>query len=152
MDEPTAGLDPISSASLREDLASLARQEGVTIFLTTHNLDEAEKLCDLVGVIRDGKLITVGHPDELRVNSFAPSVTIVGNGFTEDILTSLREMPEVISVELIQDRLHLQLQGDGKSAPYVNLIVMAGGEVEEVKKGKASLEEVFLLLMQENSK
>jgi ABC-2 type transport system ATP-binding protein len=152
MDEPTAGLDPISSASLREDLASLAKQEGVTIFLTTHNLDEAEKLCDLVGVIREGKMITVGHPDELRVNSFAPSITIVGNGFSADMLNALREMPEVISAELVQDRLQLQLKGDGKSAPYVNFIVHAGGEIEEVKKGKASLEEVFLLLMQENSK
>jgi len=65
-DEPSAGLDPIAASSLREDLASLASSEGVTIFLTTHNLDEAEKLCDLVGVIRDGEVITVGHPDELR--------------------------------------------------------------------------------------
>ena len=151
MDEPTAGLDPIASASLREDLASLARQEGVTIFLTTHNLDEAEKLCDLIGVIRDGKVITIGHPDELRANSFTPSVTIVGSGFSEDILTALRNRPEVASVELLEDRLVLQLRGSMKSAPLVNLIVIAGGEVEEVKKGKASLEEVFLLLMKENA-
>ncbi|MFP5354230.1 MAG: ABC transporter ATP-binding protein, partial [Gemmatimonadota bacterium] len=57
LDEPTAGLDPVASASLRDDLARLAGQEGVTIFLTTHNLAEAERLCSLVGVIRRGKLL-----------------------------------------------------------------------------------------------
>ena len=123
----------------------------MTIFLTTHNLDEAEKLCDLVGVIRDGQVITVGHPDDLKVNSFAPSVTIVGSGFSGEILTKLRQMPEVISVDVMEDRLIIQLRGDGKSAALVNLIVKSGGEIEEVMKGKASLEEVFLLLMQENS-
>lgn len=57
MDEPTAGLDPIMAATLREDLTVLAEREGVTVFLTTHNLAEAEKICDLVAVIRQGKLL-----------------------------------------------------------------------------------------------
>jgi ABC-2 type transport system ATP-binding protein len=59
-DEPTAGLDPVASAALRDDLAALASGHGVTIFLTTHNLVEAERLCDLVGVIRRGRLAALG--------------------------------------------------------------------------------------------
>ncbi len=55
LDEPTAGFDPIAAAALREDLASLVAREGVTVFLNTHNLTEAEKLCARVGVIRRGK-------------------------------------------------------------------------------------------------
>ena len=149
MDEPTAGLDPVASASLRDDLASLAQQEGVTIFLTTHNLDDAEKLCDLVCVIREGKILAIGHPDDLRMNSFGPSVVITGRGFSERMLDTLRERPEVVSVEKDLDKLIIYLRGFGKSAPLISLIVNEGGEVEEVKKGKASLEEVFLLLMQE---
>ncbi|OGO16896.1 MAG: ABC transporter [Chloroflexi bacterium RBG_16_48_8] len=148
-DEPTAGLDPIAASSLREDLASLAQQEGVTIFLTTHNLDEAEKLCDLVCVIREGKIVAIGRPVDLQRNSFAPSVVINGCGFSEKILTALRERPDVVSVENEKDRLVISLRGSGEVAPIINLIVMEGAEVEEVKKGKASLEEVFLLLMQE---
>jgi ABC-2 type transport system ATP-binding protein len=66
LDEPTAGLDPVASAALREDLASLAAGHGVTIFLTTHNLVEAERLCDLVGVIRRGRLAALGPPSSLR--------------------------------------------------------------------------------------
>jgi ABC-2 type transport system ATP-binding protein len=152
MDEPTAGLDPIAASSLREDLASLASSEGVTIFLTTHNLDEAEKLCDLVGVIRDGEVITVGHPDELRSNNFSPSVTISGSGFTDQIIKAVHDCREVTSVELEENQLHVQLTGSGKTSPIVRTIVMAGGEVEEVRRVRATLEEVFLLLMQENSK
>ena len=152
MDEPTAGLDPIAAASLREDLALLAQQEGVTIFLTTHNLDEAEKLCDLVCVIREGKIVATGSPDNLQRNSLSPSVVITGRGFSEKILTALRERPEVVSVEGENDRLTVHLRGSEGSAPLITTIVMGGGEVEEVRKSKASLEEVFLLLMQEESK
>ena len=54
LDEPTAGLDPVASAALRDDLEKLAQREGVTIFLTTHNLADAEKLCGQVGVINHG--------------------------------------------------------------------------------------------------
>lgn len=152
MDEPTAGLDPVAAASLREDLASLAQQEGVTIFLTTHNLDEAEKLCDLVCVIREGKILAIGQPDDLQRNSFAPRVVITGNGFSENILTALRERSDVVSVDHADDRLIVHMRGSGGSAPLINIIVMEGGEVEEVSKSKASLEEVFLLLMQEEGK
>lgn len=66
LDEPTAGLHPIAAAALREALARLAAPKGVTVFLTTHNLAEAEKLCSRVGVVRQGELLAVGSPDELR--------------------------------------------------------------------------------------
>ncbi|MBC7260991.1 MAG: ABC transporter ATP-binding protein, partial [Chloroflexi bacterium] len=66
LDEPSAGLDPVAAVALREDIQNLARREGTTVFLTTHNLAEAEKICDLVGVIRQGQLIAVGTPEELR--------------------------------------------------------------------------------------
>jgi ABC-2 type transport system ATP-binding protein len=64
LDEPTAGLDPEAAAALRTDLLRL-RGDGVTIFLTSHNLFEAERLCDLVGVIRQGRLRAFGPPDAL---------------------------------------------------------------------------------------
>lgn len=57
LDEPTAGLDPIAAASLRDDLRTLVEREGVTVFLTMHNLAEAEKLCHRVGIIRQGRLL-----------------------------------------------------------------------------------------------
>jgi ABC-2 type transport system ATP-binding protein len=65
LDEPTAGLDPIAAKTLREDLARLAASENVTVFVTTHNLAEAARLCTLVGVIRSGHLVAVGSPAEV---------------------------------------------------------------------------------------
>jgi ABC-2 type transport system ATP-binding protein len=149
LDEPTAGLDPVAAAALRDDLASLVAREGTTVFLTTHNLPEAERLCAQVGVIRQGRLLIVGSPDELRVREGGPRAEIVGSGFSEQTLSLLRERPEVAGVELQGSHLTLELRGEERIAPLVTLIVQLGGEIEEVRRGKASLEEVFLTLMEE---
>jgi len=151
LDEPTAGFDPVAAATLRNDLASLVAREGVTVFLTTHNLTEAEKLCAQVGVIRQGKLLTVGNPDELRLRTGGPQAEIVGHGFNDQILALLRERPEVANAELQNNHLTIELRGESKVGPLVSLIVRSGGEVEEVRKGKASLEDVFLTLMEEEN-
>jgi len=149
LDEPTAGFDPIAAAALRNDLASLVAREGVTVFLNTHNLTEAEKLCAQVGVIRQGKLLAVGNPDELRLRTGSPQAEIVGTGFNDQMLALLRERPEVANVVLQNNHLTIELRGESKVAPLVSLIVRSGGEIEEVRKGKASLEDVFLTLMEE---
>lgn len=152
LDEPTAGFDPVAAAALRDDLASLVAREGVTVFLNTHNLTEAEKLCAQVGVIRQGKLVTVGAPDALRARTGGPMAEIVGRGFTEQMLATLRVRPEVAHAELHNGHLLLELHGESKMSSLVGLLVHAGAEVEEVRRGKASLEEVFLTLMEEESK
>jgi ABC-2 type transport system ATP-binding protein len=124
----------------------------VTVFLNTHNLTEAEKLCAQVGVIRQGKLVTVGSPDKLRARTGGPQAEIVGHGFTEQMLVSLRERPEVAHVELHNSHLQIELRGESEMGPLVSLLVHAGAEVEEVRRGKASLEDVFLTLMEEEKK
>ncbi|HEV7214372.1 MAG TPA: ABC transporter ATP-binding protein [Chloroflexota bacterium] len=149
LDEPTAGFDPLAAASLRDDLASLVAREGVTVFLNTHNLAEAEKLCARVGVIRHGKLVTVGALDALRARTGGPQAEIVGRGFTEQMLAMLRERPEVVHAELHNNHLLLELRGEGEMGPLVSMLVHAGAEVEEARRGKASLEDVFLTLMEE---
>jgi hypothetical protein len=91
LDEPTAGFDPVAAAALHADLTSLVTREGVTVFLNTHNLAEAEKLCAQVGVVRNGKLITIGNPDELRLSKgglkVGPLVTLIvqSDGEVEEI-------------------------------------------------------------------
>jgi ABC-2 type transport system ATP-binding protein len=148
MDEPTAGLDPVAAAALRDDLAALAQREGATIFLTTHNLIEAENLCQQVGVIRQGKLLALGSPDELRRRQ-SPRVEIYGRGFSQQALSLLRIRPEVAAVSPQNGHIDIELKHETETAPLVSLLVGAGAEIEEVRKGKASLEEVFLGLMDE---
>jgi ABC-2 type transport system ATP-binding protein len=149
LDEPTAGLDPVAAAALREDLATLAGSEGVTVFLTTHNLSEAEKLCGQVAVIRKGKLLAAGSPEVLRRQTGAPRLEINGSGFSEQMLAMLREKPEILSASLRNGGLFIELRNESEAAPLVSYLVGAGAQVEEVRKGKASLEDVFLTLMEE---
>jgi ABC-2 type transport system ATP-binding protein len=151
LDEPTAGLDPVAAAALRDDLARLAASQGVTVFLTTHNLNEAERLCGQVAVIREGKLLAVGHPDTLRTRGGKPHVDVIGKGFTEAVLAAVRARPEVAAAEMVNGRLSIELHGAAETAPIVSQLVAAGAQVEEVRKGQASLEDVFLTLMNEEA-
>jgi ABC-2 type transport system ATP-binding protein len=148
LDEPTAGLDPIAASALREDLAALAAQTGVTVFLTTHNLAEAEKLCAQVAVIRQGRLIAIGHPDELRARTGRPHVEFIGHGFESQMLEALRAQPGVTQASLQNGRLVVELTPTAEVAPLLNMLVSAGAQIEEVRKGQASLEDAFLDLVE----
>jgi ABC-2 type transport system ATP-binding protein len=147
LDEPTAGLDPIAAAALRDDLTTLVRREGVTVFLTTHNLAEAERLCDSVGVIRQGRLLAVGRPDELRARARAGRMEVTGAGLDARILGLVEAQPQVAGAELDHGRLQLRLREGLDTAPLVALLVREGVAIDEVRKGGADLEEAFLALM-----
>jgi ABC-2 type transport system ATP-binding protein len=151
LDEPTAGLDPIAAAALHADLTSLVASEGVTIFLNTHNLAEAEKLCAQVGVIRNGKLIAIGNPDELRSRNSLHKIEIIGSGFTEETLTLVQARSEVKQAEIQNGRLLIELKGGDIIGPLVTLIVKSGAEIEDISRGGESLEDLFLTLMQEEN-
>lgn len=152
LDEPTAGFDPVATAALHNDLISLVTHEGVTVFLNTHNLAEVEKLCAQVGVIRKGKLLTVGNPDTLRLRKGDHKLEIIGTGFNEKTLTLLQARPEVAQVEDQNNRLLIELRGESPTGPLVTLIVQSGGEVEEIRRMGTSLEDLFLTLMKEENK
>ncbi len=146
LDEPTAGLDPVAAAALHEDLSALVAREGVTVFLTTHNLAEAETLCQQVAVINRGRLIACGPPDSLLAKSGRTRVEVFGRGFGEATLVLLRGRTEVAAAELHDGHLVIDLLGEAKTGAIVSLIVSTGAEVEEVRK--ASLEDVFLELVE----
>ena len=149
LDEPTAGLDPVAAAALHEDLTSLVAREGVTVFLTTHNLAEAEKLCQQIGVIRQGRLLATGTPDQLRAQAGGPRLEIIGKGFTSQVIQQLQAQPMVSGVQVNNSHLTIQLRETTETAPLVTLLVGAGAQIEEVRKGKANLEETFLALVEE---
>ncbi len=149
LDEPTAGLDPLAAAALRDDLAGLAAREGVTVFLTSHNLAEAEKLCHQVAVIRRGTLVAIGSPAALMSSTGGARAEVTGRGFEGAPLAAVRSLAGVAVAQAADGRLTLDLTPGADLAPVVSALVAAGAAVEEVRRGKASLEEVFLTLMQE---
>ncbi len=151
LDEPTAGLDPMAAVTLNKDLVRLVKQEGTTVFLNTHNLTDAENYCDQIGIIRKGRLVAVGNPDELRMKYSGSQIEVVGSGFNAQVVMRLHQQEGILAVEPHPNRLVLKLRDTRDVAPYVNMIVQAGGIVEEVHREQGSLEDVFIKLMQENA-
>jgi ABC-2 type transport system ATP-binding protein len=149
LDEPTAGLDVVAATTVRADLKTLVAHEGVTVFLTTHNMAEAENMCSQVAVIREGKIMAIGHPNELRERASSPCLEIFGRGFNENVLNLLRAHPDVVAARMQNEHLAIDLSEGTDVSSLVSLIVSAGVQVEEVHRGQASLEEVFLKLMEE---
>jgi ABC-2 type transport system ATP-binding protein len=148
LDEPTAGLDPVASAALRDDLASLATGQGVTIFLTTHNLVEAERLCDLVGVIRRGQLAALGPPSSLHPNE-SGVVRVTGTGIDDDTVAAAAMVPGVLSARLTDGALEVRFADGVRPSELVMMLVQRGVAIDEVRRDRPTLEETFLELVNE---
>ena len=150
LDEPTAGLDPVAAASLRETLGGLVRDEGLTVFLTTHNLTEAEKLCPLVGVINRGKLVALDRPDSLSSRDNAITLEITGPVLPETGIAAIRSLESVSSVTAAPGGISITTTDGRDATPYIRVILEHGGSIEEVR-WLANLEDVFLKLVEENA-
>lgn len=147
LDEPTAGLDPVAASEVRDDLLRLADKEGVTVFLNTHNLSEAEKVCDRVGVIRDGRLLAVGTLDELRRRGDRRRVMIGGRAFSDNLLELVRGRHDVAWVVREDGRLLVDLRPEAELPALVTFLVRIGAEIEEVTPVGNSLEDTFHSLL-----
>jgi len=151
LDEPTAGLDVRSAVDIREDLRTLAVNEDVTIFLTSHNMGEVEKLCSRVAVINGGKIVAQGTPEELKARSGGFRIEITGRGFASNILENISNRPEIASLETHNGQLTIDLAVDFDFSEIVSMLVGSGAQVEEVRRVKASLEDIFLTLTGEEN-
>ncbi|MGD0979382.1 MAG: ATP-binding cassette domain-containing protein [Candidatus Bathyarchaeia archaeon] len=145
LDEPTSGLDPQSRAYLWEQIKNL-KAEGVTIFLTTQYMDEADKLCDTIAIIDNGKIVVTGTPGELKSNVGGdmivfgfPSEDITRNA--ETLLTKIR--PE--SIQTKNNLVYLYTQNGERVMPDLLRFLDAKNlEVQSIMSSKPSLDDVFL--------
>ncbi|MFQ6116914.1 MAG: ABC transporter ATP-binding protein [Candidatus Bipolaricaulia bacterium] len=148
LDEPTSGLDPEAAREVRELIAQL-RGEGRTIFLSTHNLAEAEQLCDRIAVIRT-RLVALERPEGLRRRLFRRRVVVRLVDVDSAIIEAARGLESVQGLERDGDRLIVELAEPERERPeLVRRIVEAGGRVLEVAEERHSLEEVYLSLVRE---
>ena len=146
LDEPTAGLDPVSAVDVRNDLLRLADISGVTVFLTTHNLAEAERLCDQVAIVRSGRLLSVGAPDEVGRDQRRPRIRLRGRGFSERTLAALEAHPDVGYVQP-QDDGAIVTVGDREGiSRIVAFLVRNDVALEEVSAVGKTLEDGVLSL------
>ncbi len=126
--------------------------ERRTIFLSTHNLTEAERLCHRIAIIRT-RLIAMDTPENLRRLLFSFSALIELEEVTAAVLETIRRMPFVKDWQLQGKQLVVKLDGTGKELPeLVREIVQSGGKVKKVMEEERSLEEVYLNLMRGKEK
>jgi len=147
LDEPTAGLDPESAREVRRLVAAM-RGSRRAVLLSTHNLDEAERVADRVAVLRT-RLVAAGTPGELRARLFGTRVRIVLTADAEPFREVLRQAG--IGDVRVDDRmLSVGLNAGEITTPeLVRRLVEAGAPVESVAPEAASLEEIYLGLMHE---
>ena len=150
LDEPTAGLDPVSANALRNDLASVAREDGTTVFITTHHLHEAERLCDLVVFIRQGRLLATGTPKELASRLSAPRIQVAARGLTPGIVKRAAGLPGVSGVRLHENLLEMDVNDDFHANRLLTKLIADGVAIQTVTHAQADLEAAFLTLMQED--
>lgn len=147
LDEPTNGLDPTARRALREDIRSLTADHETTVFVTTHDLAEAQQECDTVGVMRAGRLVAHGSPDELRRRGSSATVEVSGSGLDAAVEEAISELPSVRAVERAGGVMRVQLDGtDAPAAPVVAAAVDAGACIETVTRAASTLEDVFVEL------
>jgi ABC-2 type transport system ATP-binding protein len=147
LDEPTSGVDPISRRNFWDLIRTMAR-EGVTVFVTTHYMDEAE-YCDRLALIYRGRLIALGTPDQLKREHMPEDVLELAVDRPVEALELLRGQPAVREAALFGTLLHVVVADAARDAPVVRAaLVEAGLGVERVEKILPSLEDVFVSLIE----
>jgi ABC-2 type transport system ATP-binding protein len=145
LDEPTTGLDPQSRAHMWEEIRRL-RDEGMTVFLTTHYLDEADALCDRIAIIDHGEIVAEGTPDALKRDIAGDVVTVGVNGAAPKAAALLGDQDYVRRLE-IQDKGGLRLYVDDSATAIPRILRTLDGsgiEFAQMELHRPSLDDVFL--------
>jgi ABC-2 type transport system ATP-binding protein len=147
MDEPTANLDPESSKTVRDFILELKREKK-TIFLNTHNLGEAQRICDRIGILNT-KLMAVGAPAELELSVRGRRTVVQLEQVNDAILAALKRL-SLMNTTVDGSTLTIDVPNPEKeNADIVEAVVRAGGRVQSVTVEGSSLEDAYLKLVRE---
>lgn len=146
LDEPTGGLDPIAHIEIR-DLILQFRDEGRTVFISSHELSDVERICDRVAIINKGEIVTQGHLDQLLAGG---RIEITASGVTEELASKFRVGDNLVSVK--GDRLIIDVSDESSPNEILNAIISKGGTVISVTPRRIRLEDLFLESVAEDNK
>ncbi|HEX7468276.1 MAG TPA: ATP-binding cassette domain-containing protein [Methanobacterium sp.] len=148
LDEPTANLDPESSKTVRDFILDL-KKEKKTIFLNTHNLDEAHRICDKIGIFNT-KLMAIGSPEELEGSVWSNKTVIQLEQMNDKILKALTKL-SLRNITTDNNKLIIDVVNPKKENPIiVDAIVSAGGQVQYVTRLSPTLEDAYLKFVRGN--
>ena len=144
LDEPTTGLDPQSRAHMWDEIRRL-RAEGMTVFITTHYLDEADALCDRIAIIDHGQVVAEGTPADLKREIAGDVVTLGVNGHAEAAIRALKGEPYVRNIDHHDGALRLYVDQGATAMPQImRNLGAAGVELATIELHRPSLDDVFL--------
>jgi len=143
LDEPTASLDPQSAKWVRDFIKSI-KNEGKTVLLCTHNLNEAETLSDRIAILKN-KLIAIGSPEELKRELFGNSIIFEYSGDEEKIKSALNSIN--IVYEIKDKKLKIYLENEKQIPQIIKLLIDSGIDVYYVYKEKHTLEDIYLEML-----
>jgi ABC-2 type transport system ATP-binding protein len=148
LDEPTSNLDPEAAKTVRDFILELKEQKK-TIFLNTHNLDEAQRICDRIAILNT-KLLTIGTPNDLEQAIQGSKTVIELEQITDDVMKSIQNL-SLTNLDIEGKTITFDTIDSGsKNWTVVEAIVNAGGHVNIVKDVGSTLEDVYLKLVREN--
>ena len=148
LDEPTANLDPEASKTVRDFVIEL-KKEKRTIFINTHNLDEADRLCDRIAILKT-KLIAVDSPKNLERSLYKRKTIIHLERVSNKIIDAVEKLSSVKNVRTSDNKLILDIDTPEKDNPeVVRTIVKADGNIQYVTELRSTLEDVYLKLIRE---
>ncbi len=146
LDEPTSGLDPEASRIVRDFILEL-KKEGHTIFLCTHNLDEADRLCDRIGIF-NGRLLQVDAPSHLKGQLYGHQIVVKLRNASQSMVDAIKSLAFAKNVELQDGTIRLSVNSPEQDNPeLVRTLVRAGADVQSVTESSRSLEEVYFSVM-----
>ena len=146
LDEPTSGLDPEASLTVRNFLLDL-KKGGRTIFINTHNLDDAERLCDTIGVMKT-RLLATGSPEELSRMFWGHTTVVHLRTVTPAMIAAVRELSGVTGVREFEGKLLIDVTDPASVNPeVVRALTKNGAEISFVNELKRGLEDVYLRLL-----
>jgi ABC-2 type transport system ATP-binding protein len=146
LDEPTTGLDPEARAAMWEELERLAGEERLTILLTTHYLEEADRLAERVGIVSRGRLVVEGRPDELKRQLRGEAVTVeLADGGADGAVEIVERLGDVHEVMLDGRHLRARVDHGAAAVPTILSALESGGvPVAAVTVARPSLDDVYL--------
>ncbi|WXG42594.1 MAG: ABC transporter ATP-binding protein [Promethearchaeati archaeon SRVP18_Atabeyarchaeia-1] len=150
MDEPTTGLDPATAKSFRDWLANFCKQLNRTVFLCTHNLPEAESICDRIAIINKGKIATIGGTRELEGSLWKRRV------FTVTLLSALEkgdsgklaEIGSIENIKISRNTVRYETDVPNEANPQIiQKILQLGGKIVTLQEERKTLEDVYLKIV-----
>jgi len=150
LDEPTSGVDPSGQIEIRQIMIDLARKKNKTIFLSSHNLDEVQRICNRIALIDRGEIKLYGELESLRQGMSKRKVVIeVAQSIPESLLTELKGLSYMGLQEIKKNSIIFSPQQGTEVSDIISILTSRGVKIQEASRKEASLEEMYSAILKE---